>query len=129
MDSFGRYGDGNGQFNRPNGVAKDRVGNLYVSDSYNKRVQVFDSKGQFLSTFSTKGAASKYLYLPCGICVGPDQFVYVCDNKNNCVSVLTTSGEFVTSFGQFTKPIGIVIDDDGFVYVSNHGPAANVYII
>ena len=71
VDSFGRYGDGNGQFNRPNGVAKDRVGNLYVSDSYNKRVQVFDSKGQFLSTFSTKGAASKYLYLPCGICVGP----------------------------------------------------------
>ena len=43
------------------------------------------------------------------------------------MSVFKTSGEFVTSFGQFSKPIGIVIDDDGFVYVSNH--AANVCIM
>ena len=35
------------------------------------------------------------------------------------MSVFKTSGEFVTSFGQFSDPRGIVIDDDGFVYVSN----------
>ena len=128
VNSFGCHGDGDGQFNRPNGIAQDRAGNLYVADSYNKRVQVFDCKGQFLSTFSKKGAASKYLYLPCGICVGSDRFVYVCDNKNECVSVFKTSGEFVTSFGQFSWPVGIVIDDNGFVYVSNHEPG-NIYIM
>ena len=128
VNSFGCHGDGDGQFNRPNGIAQDRAGNLYVADSCNKRVQVFNCKGQFLSTFSKKGAASKYLYLPCGICVGADQLVYVCDNKNNCVSVFKTSGEFVTSFGQFSWPVGIVIDDNGFVYVSNHEPG-NIYIM
>ena len=30
------------------------------------------------------------------------------------MSVFKTSGEFVTSFGQFSDPVGIVIDDDGF---------------
>ena len=46
--------------------------------------------------------------------------LFMCvDNKNKCVSVFKTSGEFVTSFGQFSNPNGIVIDDDGFVYVSN----------
>ena len=46
--------------------------------------------------------------------------VYMCDFGNNCVSVFKTSGEFVTSFGRFRFPAGIVIDDDGFVYMSDH---------
>ena len=32
------------------------------------------------------------------------------------MSVFKTSGEFVTSFGQFSYPVGILIDDDGFVF-------------
>ena len=72
VDSFGCYGDGDGQFNRPNGIAQDRAGNLYVSDSYNNRVQVFDCKWQFLSTFSKKGVASKQLNIHCGISVSSD---------------------------------------------------------
>ena len=53
-----------------------------MSDSYNKCVQVFDCKGQFLSTFSNKGAASKLLD-PCSIAVGSDQLVYVCITHTN----------------------------------------------
>ena len=45
------------------------------------------------------------------------------------MSVFKTSGEFVTSFGQFSFPAGIVIDDDGFVYVSNYERAGKVYIL
>ena len=129
VDSFGCYGDGNGQFNRPNGIAQSGAGYLYVSDSgNNNRVQVFDCKGQFMSTFSKKGAASKLLK-PCGIVISSDQFVYVCDNGNKCVSVFKTSGEFVTSFGHFSSPTGIAVDDDGFVYVSNHESSGKVYIM
>ena len=32
----------------------------------------------------------------------------------------TVCGEFVTSFGHFSNPAGIVIDDGGFVCVSDH---------
>ena len=129
VDSFGCYGDGDGQFNRPNGIAQDRAGNLHVSDSYSNRVQVFDSKGHFLSSFGTKGVASEQINLPCGISVSSDQFVYVCDNGNKCVSVFKTSGEFVTSFGQFSNPMGIAVGDDGFVYVSDSEYAGKVYIL
>ena len=120
VNSFGCRGDGDGQFNNPNDIAQDRAGNLYVTDSNNSRVQVFDCKGQFLYAFSKKGAASEQLKCPIGICVGSDQLVYVCDWENKCVSVFKTSGEFVTSFGQFSYPAGIVIDEDGFVYVSDY---------
>ena len=128
VNSFGCHGDGEGQFNYPNDIAQDRAGNLYVTDSRNSRVQVFDCKGQFLSTFSKKGAASNWLSYLWGICVGSDQLVYVCDG-NKCVSVFKTSGEFVTSFGQFNNLAGVVIDDDGFVYVSNHVSAGQVYVL
>ena len=113
VNSFGCRGDGDGQLNRPTGIAQDRAGNLYVTDTNNHRVQVFDCNGQFLSTFCQQ------VNYPRGICVGPDQLVYVCDRDNKCVSVFKTSGEFVTSFGQFSSPAGIVIDDDGIVYVND----------
>ena len=65
-----------------------------MTDANNHCVQVFDCKGQFLSTLSKKGAAYKQLSNPCGICVGSAQLVYMCDHGRKCVAV--TSGEFVT---------------------------------
>jgi len=38
--SFGSYGDGNGQFNGPTGVAVDTAGNILVADWKNARIQV-----------------------------------------------------------------------------------------
>ena len=54
-----------------------------MSDSNNNCVQVFDCKGQFLSTIRKKGDASEQIKLPCGISISSDQFVYVCE-KNVC---------------------------------------------
>ena len=118
VESFGRHGSGDGEFRYPYDLAQDRAGNLYVSEWGNNRVQVLNCKGQFLYAISKKGAASEHLGGPRCVCVD-DQFVYVCDCENKCVSVFKTSGEFVTSFGQFSCPAGIALDD-GFVHVSDH---------
>ena len=126
MNSFGCHGSENAEFKSPNDIAQDRAGNLYVSDTNNNRVQVFDCKGQFLFAFSKKGA-SEQLRRPYGICVDFDQFVYVCED-DKCVSVFKTSGEFVTSFGESIDPTGIVIDDDGFVYVATYEEEGKIFI-
>ena len=127
VNGFGCRGNGDGQFESPTDIAQDRMGNLYVTDADNNCVQVFDSKRfqQFCYAFSMKGTAFKRPY---SICVSSDQFVYVCDTGKNCVSVFKTSGEFVTSFGQFSCPVGIVVDEDGFVYVSDATPAGNITV-
>ena len=46
--SFGSFGTGNGQFDRPTAV---RMYNseLYVADSFNQRIQVFDFSGNYVS--------------------------------------------------------------------------------
>ena len=44
----GTAGDGNGEFDFPHEIAVDKNDNVYVADTMNKRVQVFDSRGNFL---------------------------------------------------------------------------------
>jgi DNA-binding beta-propeller fold protein YncE len=39
--AFGSRGTGNLQFNKPTGLAIDAAGRLYVADSINERIQVF----------------------------------------------------------------------------------------
>ena len=50
----------------PNDIAQDGAGNVYVTGS---SMLVFDCNGQFLSTFSEKGTASKRLDCLHGICM------------------------------------------------------------
>lgn len=45
---FGGYGEGQGLFLRPMGLAVDGTGRIYVADSYQNVVQVFGSNGAFL---------------------------------------------------------------------------------
>jgi DNA-binding beta-propeller fold protein YncE len=57
---IGREGRGSkkvesGAFTRPIGVASDGAGKMYVADSGNRRVQVFDADGAYLSDFAVDG--------------------------------------------------------------------------
>ena len=47
--SKGGAGSGPGQFNQPWGLAMDSLGNLYVADAGNNRVQKLDNDGNYLS--------------------------------------------------------------------------------
>lgn len=47
---WGSKGSGDGQFNDPTSIAVDlQTGKIYVADPRNKRIQVFDSDGKFLT--------------------------------------------------------------------------------
>jgi sugar lactone lactonase YvrE len=49
---WGTKGDGDGQFNQPTSVAVDGTNNrVYVSDPRNGRIEVFDTNGQFVTTW------------------------------------------------------------------------------
>src|SRR3990167_9352293 len=48
-------GISDGQFSEPTGIAIAPDGNIYVVDSENNRVQIFNSGSQFIKTFGTKG--------------------------------------------------------------------------
>ena len=43
MHSFGSKGSGQCHFNEPQGIAISPTGDIYICDSYNKRIQVFST--------------------------------------------------------------------------------------
>src|SRR6202521_1186271 len=52
VKSWGEKGTGPGQFRLPHAIVVDRNNNLYVGDRSNRRIQVFDTDGKFLRSFT-----------------------------------------------------------------------------
>jgi len=72
LKQWGSTGTADGQFQGLKGLAIDAQGNVYVADSGNKRIQVFDSEGTFKSQFANVG-------IPLALCMtrGATQYLYV----------------------------------------------------
>jgi len=70
-----------------NGLAFDRDDILYVSDSGNNRIQVFDNDGKFLSTWGGSGDGDGQFSSPTGLTVGRGNNVYVADTGNHRIQV------------------------------------------
>jgi hypothetical protein len=52
IKSWGERGEKPGEFNTPHNIAADAQGNIYVADRFNRRIQVFDSDGNFLRSMT-----------------------------------------------------------------------------
>lgn len=77
LRTFGSYGAGRGELNKPRNVAVDSSGFVYVSESENHRVSVFNSEGRFVSSFGQKGRGPGQFYCPHGLAVD-DSGVVLC---------------------------------------------------
>lgn len=125
---------GRGQFNDPWGVAYDAQGNLYVADTWNHRVQKFDTQGNFLLQWGRDGLSSgppnageqPMFWGPRAVAVGPDGRVYVVDTGNKRVQIFDTNGVYQGEFGTggmtdgaFDEPVGIAFGPDGLAYVAD----------
>jgi uncharacterized protein (TIGR03663 family) len=128
----GCQGDGRGQFNEPWGIAVDQEGNVYVSDTWNHRVQKFDKDGKFVNQWgvfeSTGGELGKpfAFYGPRQVTIGKDGKVYIMDTGNKRVQAFNPDGSFLTQFGgggvvdgRFDEPTGIAQDSAGNWYIAD----------
>lgn len=117
-----------GTFNEPWGVAVGPDGSVYVTDTWNHRVQKFSRDGRALAQWGIFGQAETIdaLYGPRGIAVGPDGKVFVADTGNKRIVVFDANGTPITQFGsggfepgQFDEPVGIAVDSAGRIYVAD----------
>ncbi len=97
---FGGTGTGPG-LSEPRGIAADGKGNLYVADSKNSRIAIFDGNGAFLRTLGSRGGGDGQLNEPSGVAVGPDGEIYVADTWNHRVARFGPNGEWR---GQWKDP-------------------------
>jgi DNA-binding beta-propeller fold protein YncE len=134
IQTWGVFGDvstGNapgGTFNEPWDVAAGPDGSVYVSDTWNHRVQKFTADGQFIKTWGYfgQGEAPEAFWGPRGLAVDAQGRLYVMDTGNKRVVIFDADGTFITQFGvagfeqgQFDEPVGIDLDTDGNVYITD----------
>lgn len=118
-----------GDFAKPTGVAVDREGNLYVADTWNNRIEIFDADGSFVSTFGRAGDGPGYFSRPKGVAIDSDGHVWVADGMQDRIQVFTKEGQLLISFGghgllpgQFQGLVGITIDKQNRVFTSEIFP-------
>jgi tetratricopeptide (TPR) repeat protein/streptogramin lyase len=124
--TFGQEGREIGQFRQPGSVVVDEAGRLYVADTYNHRIQVFDPNGHFLHTFGAEGAQRGALLRPKGLAWGPNHLLYVADTGNHRIQAFNQQGEVVMALGsfgnlpsQFNAPEAMAVDGSNTLYIAD----------
>ena len=86
-----------GQLRGARGVAADKDNRIIVCDRNNLRVQVFDSSGEFLFSFGTKGTDNgEFPGGPLNVAVSNDGKFFVTDWSGGLVQAFDSKGEFLT---------------------------------
>jgi predicted membrane-bound mannosyltransferase/DNA-binding beta-propeller fold protein YncE len=118
-----------GQFDEPVGLAFGPDGRLYVADTWNHRVQVFQEvEGEFiyLTEWVIDGWEGQSTDTKPYLAVSEDGRVWVTDPGNARVLVFDRDGNFQFTFGffgtdtkAFALPTGIAVDSDGRLFVTD----------
>jgi len=113
-------------FYGPRDIAIDAAGNLYVTDTGNKRVVKFSPEAEFLGQWGGFGLQSGQFHEPVGIDIDADGNIYVADTWNRRVQKFDSDFVFLTQWpvhgweseSVVNKPY-LTVDGDGHVYVTD----------
>ncbi|MDH3973846.1 MAG: 6-bladed beta-propeller [Deltaproteobacteria bacterium] len=120
-------GEGGG-LKRPTGIAvneaKDR---LYVSDTTDHNIKIFNLNGDFITLFGGRGTEAGKFNYPTHIFIGKDEKIYVNDELNFRIQLFSKDGEFLFKFGQGGQVAGtlqlsrgVAADSHGNIYVADY---------
>jgi tetratricopeptide (TPR) repeat protein/sugar lactone lactonase YvrE len=124
---FSKSGGDPGELRSPKSVAVSANDRIFVADTVNKQVSVFNNQGLFLYSFGRHGASSKDLMKPTHISLDADENVYVLEGLSR-LSIFDAHGrlirqisakEFKPLFGDIPEFTAMTTDLDGNLYLAD----------
>ncbi|MDQ1264829.1 MAG: hypothetical protein QG559_1830, partial [Campylobacterota bacterium] len=126
LNSLGKRGNGDGEFNKPTFMEVGSNGNLYISDSMNHRVQILDKDGKFIRKFGQLGQEIGSFGSPRGISLDSQGNIYVSDTMFNNMQIFNQNGELLMVLGrygekkgEFSLPEDISITPNNEIYITD----------
>lgn len=120
-------GSGPGQFLFATYITLDPQGNLYVTDTLNARVQMFDPDGKYVKTYGSRGNGWGMFDKPKGVALDSFGNVYVVDSGWSNVQIFNQQGQILIFFGGrgpipglLKNPTAIAIDKNNRIYVADY---------
>jgi sugar lactone lactonase YvrE len=118
-----------GDFAMPGGMAVDKKGNLYVADTMNNRVEVFDADGELIRTYGKNGDGPGDFARPKGVAIDSDGHIWITDGALNRMQVFDREWRLLTYLGgtgvlpgQFSGLLTVTIDKLNRVFTSELYP-------
>ena len=112
IKSWGKTGTGPGEFSGPHAFAIDSKNRLLVSDRGNKRIQIFDMDGKFITEWKYPNNAVGFS----GLAMLPDSRI-IGTTKNKLQILDANTGAVVDEINE-TDAEGIAVDKDGNIYTA-----------
>lgn len=107
LDSFGREGNGDGEFQLPTDVAFDAGGFIYVSEyGGNDRITKWSPDRRFVSALGDAPIEGQRLSRPSGIVIDDEQTLWIADACNHRIVRMSLVGEVLKVFGRFGSAPG-----------------------
>lgn len=123
VTAWGERGERPGEFRDPTGIAVGGA-EIFVADSRNGRIQVFDENGEFLRAFGQPGEEPGELGRPMNLAVRRDE-LYVPEYFNDRIQVFGPDGvvkrligESGSGPGQLSAPGGVAVAANGDLLVA-----------
>ncbi len=113
-------------FSRPTYLAVDKQDNVYVTDTMNFTVRVFDAQNRYVRSQGQIGDVPGFFARPKGVALDSDQNLYVIDSIFGNFQIFDQKGDLLLYVGQegtlpgeFMLPSGIFIDRNDRIYISD----------
>jgi DNA-binding beta-propeller fold protein YncE len=114
-------------FERPEAIAANSQGDVYIVDYIKNRIIKCNSFGEIRLTFGTGGSADGQFNSPSDVAVDKQGNVYVADNLNYRIQKFDANGNFLSKFSLQGTPdphyrnlSGVAVDGAGNVYASSN---------
>ena len=124
---WGSHGSEPGQFVRPNNLAVDDQDRVWVADSCNHRIQVFDTSGneaKLVKIWGEHGTQPGQLSYPYDLVLDGNGHLYVCEFGNHRVQKFTLDGESLGCWGvsgrrqgELSQPWALALDSRGQLHI------------